>query len=143
MAALTDQQQRAVLARGVSVALSAGAGCGKTFVLTERFLRELEPSGDGAHKPAELSQIVAITFTERAARQMRDRIRAACRQRLLDAPAGQAEHWLGLLRDLDWRGSARSTLFAASCSAATRSRPPWIRSSACWSKPMPTPCVTS
>ena len=29
--------------RGVSVALSAGAGCGKTFVLTERFLRALEP----------------------------------------------------------------------------------------------------
>ena len=35
---LTEQQQRALAARGVSVALSAGAGCGKTFVLTERFL---------------------------------------------------------------------------------------------------------
>ena len=34
---LTEQQQRAIAARGVSVALSAGAGCGKTFALTERF----------------------------------------------------------------------------------------------------------
>jgi len=31
---LTDEQQRALTARGVSVALSAGAGCGKRFVLT-------------------------------------------------------------------------------------------------------------
>ena len=42
----TDQQQRAVRARGASVALSAGAGCGKTFVLTERFLAELEPDAE-------------------------------------------------------------------------------------------------
>ena len=34
---LSDQQRRAVETRHVSVALSAGAGCGKTFVLTERF----------------------------------------------------------------------------------------------------------
>ena len=42
---LTDQQRRAITARGVSVALSAGAGCGKTFVLTERFLAKLDPGG--------------------------------------------------------------------------------------------------
>ncbi len=49
--ALTDEQQRALGARGVSVALSAGAGCGKTFVLTERFLRALRPSGQAASAP--------------------------------------------------------------------------------------------
>jgi len=40
---LTDQQHRAVTARGVSVALSASAGCGKTFVLTgtlQRYSRD-------------------------------------------------------------------------------------------------------
>lgn len=59
---LTDQQRRAIAARDVSVALLAGAGCGKTFVLTERFLSHLEP---GRPDSARLGQLVAITFTER------------------------------------------------------------------------------
>ena len=84
----TDEQRRAITARGHSVALSAGAGCGKTFVLTERFLAELEPGGTAA--PPHLSQLVAITFTERAAREMRDRIRKACRERLRGCPDEQA-----------------------------------------------------
>jgi ATP-dependent helicase/nuclease subunit A len=97
----TDQQRRAVAARGVSVALSAGAGCGKTFVLTERFLAQLQPQGQAAAGGSELGQLVAITFTERAAREMRDRIRAACTQRLMDAPEQQADYWLALSRELD------------------------------------------
>src|SRR5581483_1924529 len=74
--ALTDQQHRAVLTRGVSVVLSSGAGCGTTHVLTERYLSHLREDG------AEVSQIVAITFTERAAREMRGRIRRAIVQHL-------------------------------------------------------------
>src|SRR5688572_25435344 len=77
----TDEQRLAIYARDVPVALSAGAGCGKTFVLTERYLSQLDLGADG--KPScELSDLVAITFTERAAREMRDRIRAKCLQRL-------------------------------------------------------------
>ena len=68
---LTDQQHEAVYRRDVSVVLSSGAGCGKTHVLTQRYLSHLAEDG------AEVSQIVAITFTERAARQMRQRIRKA------------------------------------------------------------------
>ena len=94
----TDQQRRAIVARGVSVALSAGAGCGKTFVLTERFLSCLEPSDP---HPARLGQLIAITFTERAAREMRNRIRNACRKRLLDCKEEEADHWLQLLREMD------------------------------------------
>ena len=112
---MTDQQQRAVGARGTSVALSAGAGCGKTFVLTERFLAELEP--DGAAGRPRLSQLVAITFTERAAREMRDRIRAACRRRLLECPEHQANYWLELVRDLD---AARISTIHAFCAALLR-----------------------
>ena len=63
---LTDEQREAIETRGVSIALSAGAGCGKTFVLTERFLTELAP--DARAVRAELSEVVAITFTERARR---------------------------------------------------------------------------
>jgi ATP-dependent exoDNAse (exonuclease V) beta subunit len=42
---LTDQQRRAVFTREVSVVLSSGAGCGKTHVLTERYLSHLRHDG--------------------------------------------------------------------------------------------------
>jgi ATP-dependent helicase/nuclease subunit A len=112
---LTDQQRKAIAARGVSVALSAGAGCGKTFVLTERFLSHLDP---GRANPARLGQLVAITFTERAAREMRDRIREKCRDRLIKCPEGEVEHWLALLRELD---TARISTIHSFCGSLLRS----------------------
>jgi ATP-dependent helicase/nuclease subunit A len=92
---LTDQQRRAVETRDVSVVLSSGAGCGKTHVLTERYLSHLRIDG------AEVGQIVAITFTDRAARQMRGRIRAALTKHLRDATSeeeaeSRARHLRGL-----------------------------------------------
>ena len=71
MVQYTDQQRRAIEARDFSVGLSAGAGCGKTFVLTQRFLRELEPRPG---ETVDLNGLVAITFTDRAAREMRERV---------------------------------------------------------------------
>jgi ATP-dependent helicase/nuclease subunit A len=91
---LTEQQARAVDAEGFSVVLSSGAGCGKTSVLTERYLKHLD---DGAAVP----QVAAITFTERAARQMRGRIREAITERLRDATGEAVARWTGHLRDLE------------------------------------------
>jgi ATP-dependent helicase/nuclease subunit A len=68
---LTSQQRAAVEHRGSSVVLASGAGCGKTHVLTARYLSHLTADA------AEVPQVVAITFTDRAAREMRDRIRSA------------------------------------------------------------------
>ena len=52
---LTDQQRRALGVPDASVALSAGAGCGKTMVLTERFLAALDdgrrPAARGPGRP--------------------------------------------------------------------------------------------
>ena len=78
--ALTDQQRRALGVPDASVALSAGAGCGKTMVLTERFLAALDDAGG---RP--LRALVALTFTEKAARELRQRIRARCRAKLASA----------------------------------------------------------
>ncbi len=114
---LTDQQHRAITTRDVSVALSAGAGCGKTFVLTERFLSHLDPKPDSGEEPCRLSQLVAITFTERAAREMRDRIRTACRGRLMDAAESQVDYWLALIRDLD---TARISTIHSFCGSLLR-----------------------
>jgi len=110
----TDQQAAAIFTTGVSIALSAGAGCGKTFVLTQRFLRHLEPDGEAAT----LSSLVAITFTDRAAREMRDRVREACQQRLEHCPPEHVDYWLKVLRGLD---SARISTIHAFCTTLLRS----------------------
>jgi ATP-dependent helicase/nuclease subunit A len=93
---LTEQQSQAVFRREASIVLSSGAGCGKTHVLTQRYLSHLREDG------AEVSQIVAITFTERAARQMRERIRKAIVANLRDAgPDAEVERWVTHLRGLE------------------------------------------
>ncbi len=99
MSTPTTQQQQSLQTRDVSVALAAGAGCGKTYVLTERFLSHLQPA---ASEPANLHKLVAITFTDAAAREMRSRIRGQCFQRLQQAEsAREQDDWLRLLRTID------------------------------------------
>ena len=65
---LTAQQQRAADAPG-SVAVVAGAGSGKTHMLVSRYLHHLDAGG---LSPLE---VVAVTFTEKAAAELRARIR--------------------------------------------------------------------
>jgi ATP-dependent helicase/nuclease subunit A len=117
---LTPEQDRAVAIRDVSVALSAGAGCGKTHVLTERYLSHLDPSVLNG-QPAALDQLVAITFTDAAAREMRDRIRRTCYQRLQDSPTlGEQNEWLRLLRAID---TARVSTIHSFCTSLLRAHP--------------------
>ncbi len=68
--ALTDEQEQAVTRRGEPLLLSAAAGSGKTSVLVERFVRAVREDG------VPPSAILAITFTERAAGELRSRVRA-------------------------------------------------------------------
>ena len=110
---LTAQQRDAIFTRDVSIALSAGAGCGKTFVLTERFLSHLDPS----QGPDPLAHLVAITFTDRAAREMRDRIRSACHQALAGSLPEQVDHWMRILRGLD---AARISTIHSFCAGLLR-----------------------
>ncbi|MBI2824094.1 MAG: UvrD-helicase domain-containing protein [Planctomycetia bacterium] len=120
---LTPQQERAVEMRRVSVALSAGAGCGKTHVLVERYLSHLTPgarlAGPDATAATALAGLIAITFTDRAAREMRDRVRRRCRQRLQRATDETlADGWLALLRELE---TARVSTIHAFAGALVRS----------------------
>jgi ATP-dependent exoDNAse (exonuclease V) beta subunit len=78
--ALTDEQQQAVARRAEPLLLSAAAGSGKTSVLVERFVAAVREDGVA---PA---QILAITFTERAAGELRARVRT----RLLELEDRQA-----------------------------------------------------
>ncbi len=66
---LTEQQESAVVQRQGSLLLAAGAGSGKTAVLVERFVRAVLADGIA---PA---RILAITFTDRAAGELTQRLR--------------------------------------------------------------------
>jgi ATP-dependent helicase/nuclease subunit A len=91
---LTAEQHRALEVKNVSVALGSGAGCGKTTVLTERFLDEIEGT-----EGRPLRALVALTFTEKAARELRQRIRARCREKL--AGGEDVERWRVVIRALE------------------------------------------
>jgi ATP-dependent exoDNAse (exonuclease V) beta subunit len=79
---LTPEQELAIERRGEPLLLAAGAGSGKTSVLVERFVRAVREDGI----PPE--RILAITFTERAAAELRERVHA----RLLALGESQAAH---------------------------------------------------
>jgi ATP-dependent helicase/nuclease subunit A len=66
---LTPEQRAAIEARNRDVLLEAGAGTGKTRVLVERYCEAAEESETG------VDAILAFTFTERAAGELRHRIR--------------------------------------------------------------------
>ena len=66
---LNPEQQQAVDARGL-VFVSAGAGTGKTKVLVERFARAVCDEG------MDVESTLVITYTEKAAGELRSRIRA-------------------------------------------------------------------
>ena len=66
--AFTHEQQLAIDTHGTNLIVSAGAGSGKTAVLTERIFKMVENGQD-------VSRLLVLTFTKAAALEMKERIK--------------------------------------------------------------------
>ncbi len=96
-AGLDDEQREAVLAPRGPVCVLAGAGTGKTRTITHR-IAQLVASGHVA-----AGQVLAVTFTQRAAGEMRARLRG------LDA-AAQTSSGVGAVQALTFHAAAHRQL---------------------------------
>ncbi len=111
MKTLTEEQRRAVETRG-KVIVTASAGSGKTFVMIERLMQRILREG------VEVDKILALTFTNKAAAQMRDKLRRA----LLDAARGtDTEQKRAAKRQLEKLPLAEIGTFHAFCARIVRS----------------------
>lgn len=73
MSKWTEEQSLAINKDNESIIVSAGAGSGKTAVLTERVIRKLR---DGIS----INNLLVLTFTNAAASEMKDRIRSSIKK---------------------------------------------------------------
>jgi len=113
-ATLTGEQRDAVECLNKDVIVTAGAGTGKTRTLVARYVRLLE-EGKSPRR------VVAITFTEKAAREMRNRVRNAVSDRAESAgDASEKKHWADLEAGMD---AARIGTIHSLCSEILRAHP--------------------
>ena len=78
----TKNQQNAIDTRDCSLIISAGAGSGKTAVLTERILDRICNENDDCN----IDDFLIVTFTNAAAKELSDRIRKKLSERAAENP---------------------------------------------------------
>ena len=106
----TQEQQRAIEAEG-RVIVSASAGSGKTRIMIERILR-LVTTGK-----ASLLDLLAVTFTKKAAFQMKERLRAALLDEIKESTGAKRDR---LKSELDVLGVAEISTVHAFCGRLIR-----------------------
>ncbi len=113
---LVDQAEREATRQklATSFAVEAGAGTGKTTLLVERILALIQ------NERASLEQIVAITFTEKAAGELKVRLREAIEKALSISPAHAREILVQALGDLE---RASISTIHSFCASLLRERP--------------------
>ncbi len=84
--AWTPQQKLAIETTGGNLLVSAAAGTGKTSVLVERIIRLVT----SPHTPVDIERFLVVTFTEKAAQEMKARIRSALEKIALENPESSA-----------------------------------------------------
>lgn len=107
----TAAQQAAISLRGHELLVSAAAGSGKTAALTERIIGSLTREDD----PADITRILAVTFTRASAAELRRRISSALSERIEADPQNTR-----LVRQLMLLGSAKICTIDAFCGDVVR-----------------------
>lgn len=102
---LLDKKQESAIDVNMSIAVSAGAGSGKTRVLTARILKLLEEGYN-------IDEIVAITFTEKASLEMKKRVRGALLDEIND---GNEDLKVFLQNQLDRLSNCKITTIHSFC----------------------------
>jgi ATP-dependent helicase/nuclease subunit A len=92
---LKPEQAAAAHTLDCHLSVTAGPGSGKTFVLVERYLEILRT------KKVSVDNIVAITFTNRAANEMRQRVREKIDTLLRATSGNERQTWLRHKRALE------------------------------------------
>jgi ATP-dependent helicase/nuclease subunit A len=92
---LLPEQAAAAYEIDKHISVTAGPGSGKTTVLVERYVHILREHS------LSIDQIVAITFTNRAANEMHERLRSELNQMLHIANEEERRRWLNYKRTLD------------------------------------------
>ncbi|KYC66650.1 helicase-exonuclease AddAB subunit AddA [Heyndrickxia coagulans] len=78
----TDDQWKAVMAKGQDILVAAAAGSGKTAVLVERIIQKILDD----HDPLDIDELLIVTFTNAAAAEMRHRIGKAIEEAISSRP---------------------------------------------------------
>ncbi len=98
---LTPAQDRAIHCIDKNVAVSAGAGSGKTGVLVQRFLYILGLGLRHSSDRVSPKEILAVTFTRKAAAEMSRRIRDDIEEKIKNCPEKTCRtYWKQQLKDL-------------------------------------------
>ena len=84
---LTREQQMAVDDRGGKLLVSAAAGSGKTKVLVDRLMKNLEDPVS----PADLDEFLIITYTKAAASELRGKIAAKLTEKIAENPESRLQ----------------------------------------------------
>ncbi|MBR6089023.1 MAG: UvrD-helicase domain-containing protein, partial [Anaerolineaceae bacterium] len=114
---LSDNQKEAARKIDCDVIVRAGAGSGKTMTLVARFLLLLDEN-----RTWHPSDITAVTFTRKAAREMQSRIRTQMMDLavLSETDPEEKQYWLQMLNEMD---SANIGTIHSLCGRILRSHP--------------------
>ncbi len=107
----TAEQLNAIEKRGCDILVSAAAGSGKTAVLVERIIKIITDKD----KPVDIDRLLVLTFTNAAAREMRERIGASLLKLLRENPKD-----INLKNQLTLLNKAQITTIHAFCMEVVR-----------------------
>jgi len=69
-----------------SFVMTSGAGCGKTYRMVQRYTAIIEAGHD-------VTRIIAVTFTEKAAAELKSRVREKCREMMAQTEGEERAVW--------------------------------------------------